>query len=245
MLLNTGKFSSSLSSFASYFSVPSLGSLYYKDPDNTTFKGAVMAAFKTIMDMFQIGIPVYPDKYEERGGNEIGQQVLVGAIGSEIKDAEQVAGALSRIADNIVVNPKVWVIHGYSGIQTDNIVGSAMNAPVTAIPIPALSSFIKQFGRNALLEVFKRVLRYLCDARRPFRFTTAEGETVPALIKSYSVKQVPENQNWVELDLEIQEFRYLSLKSDGNQIAEGLSGDIDAMGAIQQVGRTALKVLAI
>ena len=221
MLTSNTMLSSAITNIASLFSAPSIGSLY--SPDDTSQGVSTLAVFwKKMMDFFQVGVPVYPDKYEEKGGNEIGTQVLVGGIGSGNSDKKNnseknktATGALVKIMDNIVASPRSWVIHGYMGINLENM--ETTKAVTGATTPPFLTSFIEKFGRGVLNGLMKRYLEYISEARRPFKFNTASGETVPALIKNYSVKMVAENQNWVEVDLEIQEFRFIALLSDSQQ----------------------------
>ena len=79
MLLNLGMFQSTVANLASYFSIPTIGALY-SVPDVTD---NVTEFFQKLTDFFKIGIPVYPDKYEEKGGNQIGEQVLVSGLGTD------------------------------------------------------------------------------------------------------------------------------------------------------------------
>lgn len=235
MLANFGAFSSAMNDIASYFSVPTLGGLY-KNPANA-FTGFI----QKVADIFSIGIPIYPDKYEETGGNEIGQQIIVGGIESAA-DLNSV-GALSKIADNVVVSPRVWKIHGYMGINIEH--GSYMQTAATFGGVPVLSQINTTFGRDALNMVMKKYVKYVADARRPFKFTTSEGETVPALIQSYSIKNEPDNLNWLDVDLTIQEFRFVSL-TDGRQqaiINGGPWGSVMSM--TKQLARAALKSVAM
>lgn len=212
--------SSNLAGVAQYFNLPTIGGLYAPlTTDNEKWVTVI-----EILDMFKFGIPIYPDVYEEMGGNDISEQVLVGGIGTETavgaKPGDDVTGALVKVADNIVVNPRKWRIHGYTGYNSNTKVGQFMNG---LIPEATLQSFISKFGRDTLNTTLKQTLQYISEARRPFKFNTREGETIPCLIKSYNVKTVAENANFIELDLEIQEFRFLALVGDsqGNQTTGG------------------------
>lgn len=246
MLLNLGMFQSTVSNIASYFSIPTLGALYSL-PDGDS---KVKQFFQKLTDFFKIGIPVYPDKYEERGGNQIGEQVLVGGLGTDKPEGAgsgaDVTGALVKVADNIVVTPRTWVIHGYIGFKMDGIGGVASSLSA-AIPVPALVSFLQTFGKETLNDLMKRCLRYITEGRRPFKFNAADGEQIPCLIKSYSLKQVAENLNWVEVDLEIQEFRYIALTDGSEQkVVGGVQGLYSSTaGMAEQMGRSALKSLVM
>ena len=195
--------------------------------------------------MFKFGIPIYPDVYEESGGNDISEQVLVGGIGSDsainANPGSNVAGALIKVADNIVVNPRKWRIHGFTGFNTNTTVGHVING---IIPEATLQSYISKFGRDSLNTTLKQALQYISEARRPFKFNTRDGETIPCLIKSYNIKTVAENNNFVEIDLEIQEFRFLALTGDdiGNQTA---IGGVNSVIGITKLGRTALRALTL
>lgn len=255
MLAGLGVFSTEFKNMASYFSIPTIGSLYQSKANLTgSLKEEFISFVKKVQDFFSAGIPIYPDKYEERGGNEIGTQVLVGGVGNgnsntltgKEDNQDAVTGALVKIMDNVVVNPRTWIIHGYMGINIENSIvlqtGRAMN-----IPNPILSSFLTTFGRETLNSLMKKYLKFVSEARRPFKFTTTDGETVPCLIKSYSLKNVAENLNWCEVDLEIQEFRFLALLSDNEQeMVGGVKGlYTSAKDAARQLSRSALKSLAM
>lgn len=226
MLSSNTTLQSTITNIASYFTVPSLGSLYAPEDMLQNMNNPASLVFKKILDFLKVGIPIYPDKYEEKGGNEIGTQVLVGGVGdgnSENQASDDVSktstktatGALVKIMDNIVANPRSWVIHGYMGINLENMeVTKAITGSITP---PFLTSFIEKFGRGVLNGLMKKYLEYISEARRPFKFYTASGETVASLIKSYSIRSVAENLNWVEVDLEIQEFRFIALLSNNEQ----------------------------
>ena len=108
-----------------------------------------------------------------------------------------------------------------------------------------MTTFIEKFGRGALNGLMKKYLEYISEARRPFKFYTADGENVAALIKNYSVKYLPENQNWVEVDLEIQEFRFIALLSNNQQ---EMIGGVNSLynspkDALRSLARGAVKAL--
>ena len=225
MLANFGALTTAVSDFASFFTVPSIGALY--SPSPSTDKEVVSAFFTKLTDFFKIGIPIYPDKYEEIGGNNIGEQVLVGGVGDDeteggSKPGDQVVGALTKIADNIVVTPRLWRIHGYIGFKLDNNIGVGLQRPAIELPVPALSNFLMTFGRDVLNDLMKRTVRFISESRRPFRFNTKDGDTVPCLLKSYTFKNEATNLNFIEVDLEIQEFRFIAITTkEGDQKAVG------------------------
>lgn len=232
--------SSNLTGLGQYFNLPTIGGLYSPKKTyggNQTLNKIVLG----LLDMFKFGIPLYPDVYEESGGNEISEQVLIGGIGSDSASGglpgDDITGALVKVADNIVVNPRKWKIHGYTGLNTNTTIGKAING---LIPEATLQSFITKFGRDTLNSLFKQTLQYLSEARRPFKFNTREGETVPCLLRSYSVKTVAENNNFVELDLELQEFRFLALTEDGSQKSVG---GVTSNFNVSSLGRTLLRSL--
>lgn len=244
--------SSSLSGLSQYFNLPTIGGLYAPLTD----KQKVLKTVIMLLDMFKFGIPIYPDVYEESGGNDISEQVLVGGIGSDsaigAKSGDDVTGALVKVADNIVVNPRKWRIHGYIGYNTNTVAGQkvagfSMYDTETGKgikPDPVLQSFVLKFGRDTLNMTLKQTLQYISEARRPFKFHTREGETVPCLIKSYNIKTVAENNNFVELDLELQEFRFLALVGDinGNQT---VAGGVTSVFTPAKLGWTALRTLTL
>lgn len=235
--------SKNLVGLAQYFNLPTIGGLYEKRSDNlqNALENKGTAMVLQMLDMFKFGIPIYPDVYEESGGNDISEQVLVGGIGSDAitqnKPGEDIAGALVKVADNIVVNPRKWRIHGYTGLNTNTTIGQFMNG---LIPEPTIQSFVSKFGRDTLNSTFRQALQYISEARRPFKFNTREGETIPCLIKSYNIKTIAENSNYVELDLEIQEFRFLALTENGE--LQSLGG-VTTSFAPAQLGRSALRAI--
>lgn len=230
--------SPSLTGVAQYFNLPTIGGLY-ANKKSVTFNAVIQ-----LLDMFKFGIPIYPDVYEESGGNDISEQVLIGGIGSDSAinalPGDDVAGALLKVADNIVVNPRKWRIHGFMGYNTNTTVGHIVNG----IGFEAtLQSYLIKFGRDSLNNTLKQCLQYISEARRPFKFNTRDGETIPCLIKSYNIKTVAENSNFVEVDLEIQEFRFLALTGDelGRQLPVG---GVDTISSVAKLGRTALRALS-
>lgn len=253
MLTNFGSMTSTVANIASYFTVPTIGGLYYKKTDMTK-TGAFV---NKVLDFFKIGIPVYPDSYEEIGGNMIGEQVLVGGVGASalesVSNGDAVTGALVKIADNIVVTPRTWNIHGYTGFKQNSFLNTAADAGAAVATFGAshfsafLGSFVRRFGRETVNLILKKVIRYIAESRKPFKFTTSEGETVPCLIKSYKITSSPENQNFVELTLELQEFRFLAITTGLNQIQIGGVTGLwqSAADAASQLSRSALKVIAI
>lgn len=241
--------SANLVGVANYFNLPTIGGLYSTNKTllsraKEADKKALVAVLQ-MLDMFKFGIPIYPDTYEESGGNEISEQVLVGGLGSDASEGGEsgadIAGALVKVADNIVVNPRKWRIHGYTGLNMNTTVGNFALGMYPVIPEVTIRSFVQKFGRDTLNNTFRQTLQYIAEARRPFKFNTREGETIPCLIKSYNIKTVAENNNYVELDLELQEFRFLALSDDmGNQSAVG---GVTSTFSVAKLGRTALRAL--
>lgn len=233
---------SNLTGTSQYFNLPTIGGLYSTPSDRDT--GKLLSAVIQILDIFKFGIPIYPDVYEESGGNDISEQVLVGGIGSDSAEnadpGSDIAGALVKVADNIVVNPRKWRIHGYTGYNMNTTIGHIMNG---SMPEVTLQSIRNKFGTDTLNGALKQTLQYISEARRPFKFNTREGETIPCLIKSYNIKTVAENNNFVELDLEIQEFRFLALTGaeDGSQTPVG---GVTSMYSVAKLGRTALRSIS-
>lgn len=240
--------SSNLFGLGQYFNLPTIGGLY---SPNSIFKreySGNQQANKIVLgflDMFKFGIPLYPDVYEESGGNDISEQVLIGGMGSNSEynsaPGDDISGALIKVADNIVVNPRRWRIHGYTGLNTNTKIGQIING---LIPEATLQSFITKFGRDTLNSLFKQTLQYISEARRPFKFNTREGETVPCLIRNYTVKTIAENDNFVELDLELQEFRFLALVENNGEVNQNAVGGVTSNFSATQLGRTALRSIA-
>lgn len=209
----------------SMFTLPSIGTIYKEYTDADDYK--MSTAIQIVVNFFQLGFPIYTDNVVEGISNNIGEQVLVGGMGSE-------TGQLYKIADNIVPNPRSWTIHGYMGFANGNVLSRLMNS------IPVVGSFIRKFGRDTLLSLIKEYMRYISNARKPFRFYTAEGEEVPALIKSCKFTNKAENTNFIEVDLEIQEFRYLVLFDPLTQVAK--SGyTYDPMNTVKALSRSVAK----
>lgn len=235
--------SSNLTGAGQYFNLPSIGGLYLATGESNKITNKFLSVVINLLDMFKFGIPIYPDSYEESGSNDISEQVLVGGIGSDSPEGgssgDDITGALVKVADNIVVNPRKWRIHGYTGLNMNTSIGHVING---SMPEVTLQSFRNKFGTDTLNGALKQTLQYISEARRPFKFNTREGETIPCLIKSYNVKTIAENSNFVELDLEIQEFRFLALTGEENGSQTSVGG-VTSMYTPTQLGRTALRTL--
>lgn len=212
-----GKIKQGLTNVTSYFTLPSIGALYRdtNDTERLGFSRFLYVAF----DFLKLGFPVYTDHFEEIVANNIGEQVLVAGVENSNSGGFSAndAGILHKVADNIVPEPRKWSMHGYLGYSSNNIF-----ANVTTGMLPFnIGSFIDKFGRETLLSTIKEYVRFLANARKPFKFTTSEGETIPALIKECKFPNKPENTNFIEVDLEIQEFRYLGVVESEGQYVGG------------------------
>lgn len=227
-----------LTDIASYFTVPSMGGLY-------SVPSIANPALAVIASLFNVGMPIFPDKYEENGGNEIGEQVLVGGLDFSGVSLNSSVGALTRVMDNVVVQPRTWKIHGYMGINLEHsrsmrfVVGGMFTWPI-------INSFVQKFGRSMLNQAIKKYIRYITQARYPFKFTTADGDTIPALVKSYSFKDESENLNWVDVDLELREFCAIGLKPDGTQeVIGGMDSEFNLFPSPANMARGALKAVGL
>ena len=211
-----GKINRGIVNVTSLFTLPSIGALY-SDVDDTEKVGFSKFLFFAL-DFLKLGFPVYTDNIEETVANNIGEQVLVAGVeNSNIGSfSANNAGILHKVADNIVPEPRKWSMHGYLGYSSNNIF-----ANVTRMIPLNFGSFIDKFGRETLLSIIKEYVRFLANARKPFKFTTPEGETVPALIKDCKFSNKAENKNFIEVDLEIQEFRYLGIVKEEGQFVGG------------------------
>lgn len=251
MLVNAVKIltSNSFLGLGSYFTLPSIGGLYYVKKETTIKQENKLGI--SLSDILKVGIPLYPDKYEESGGNDISQQVLVGGIGSNDEQSgnpgSNIAGALVKVADNIVVNPRTWKIHAYTGLKISESVftnvANNLGASMTGWFDAGLLSLVQKFGLEVILQVFKGTIEYLAEARRPFKFNTKDGETIPCFFKSYKVTSVPENPNFVELDLELQEFRFLALDDSEGKQQQVAAGGITSPFNKTKLARCVLKSL--
>ena len=211
-----GKINRGIVNVTSLFTLPSIGALY--SDVNATEKVGFSKFLFFALDFLKLGFPVYTDNFEEIVANNIGEQVLVAGVeNSNIGSfSANNAGILHKVADNIVPEPRKWSMHGYLGYSSNNIF-----ANVTRIIPLNFGSFIDKFGRETLLSIIKEYVRFLANARKPFKFTTPEGETVPALIKDCKFSNKAENKNFIEVDLEIQEFRYLGIVKEEGQFVGG------------------------
>ena len=211
-----GKINRGIVNVTSLFTLPSIGALY-SDVDATEKVGFSKFLFFAL-DFLKLGFPVYTDNFEEIVANNIGEQVLVAGVeNSNIGSfSANNAGILHKVADNIVPEPRKWSMHGYLGYSSNNIF-----ANVTRMLPLNFGSFIDKFGRETLLSIIKEYVRFLANARKPFKFTTPEGETIPALIKDCKFSNKAENKNFIEVDLEIQEFRYLGIVKEEGQFVGG------------------------
>ena len=212
-----GKINRGLVNVTSYFTLPSIGALY-RDTDDTERVGLSRFLFVAI-DFLKLGFPVYTDHFEEIVANNIGEQVLVAGVENSNSGgfSGNDAGILHKVADNIVPDPRKWSMHGFLGYASNNIFADKRR---TQMPL-GLGNFVEKFGRETLLSTIKEYVRFLANARKPFKFTTPEGETVPALIKDCKFSNKAENKNFIEVDLEIQEFRYLGVVADEGQYVGG------------------------
>lgn len=211
-----GKINQGIVNVTSLFTLPSIGALY-SDVSATEKVGFSKFLFFAL-DFLKLGFPVYTDNFEEIITNNIGEQVLVAGVENNNIGSFSAnnAGILHKVADNIVPEPRKWSMHGYLGYSSNNIF-----ANVTRMIPLNFGSFIEKFGRETLLSIIKEYVRFLANARKPFKFTTPEGETVPALIKDCKFSNKAENKNFIEVDLEIQEFRYLGIVKEEGQFVGG------------------------
>lgn len=212
-----GKINRGLVNVTSYFTLPSIGALY-KDTSVTERVGLSKFMFMAI-DFLKLGFPVYTDHFEEVVENNIGEQVLVAGVENSNNGSFSAnnAGILHKVADNIVPEPRRWSMHGFLGYASNNIFADVRR---TQMPL-GLGNFVVKFGRETLLSTIKEYVRFLANARKPFKFTTPEGETIPALIKDCKFSNKAENKNFIEVDLEIQEFRYLGVVEKEGQYVGG------------------------
>ena len=232
-----GKINRGIVNVTSLFTLPSIGALY-SDVDATEKVGFSKFLFFAL-DFLKLGFPVYTDNFEETVSNNIGEQVLVAGVeNSNIGSfSANNAGILHKVADNIVPEPRKWSMHGYLGYSSNNIF-----ANVTRMLPLNFGSFIDKFGRETLLSIIKEYVRFLANARKPFKFTTPEGETVPALIKDCKFSNKAENKNFIEVDLEIQEFRYLGIvKKEGQFVGGNYNYGINKTANV--LGRSVAKAL--
>ena len=212
-----GKINRGLVNVTSYFTLPSIGALY-RDADDSERVGLSRFLFMAI-DFLKLGFPVYTDHFEEIVANNIGEQVLVAGVENSNSGgfSGNDAGILHKVADNIVPEPRKWSMHGFLGYASNNIFADVRR---TQMPL-GLGNFVVKFGRETLLSTIKEYVRFLANARKPFKFTTPEGETIPALIKDCKFSNKAENKNFIEVDLEIQEFRYLGVVENEGQYVGG------------------------
>lgn len=216
---------STVQDIVSMFTLPSIGTIYKEKTPADDLK--MSSTIQLVMDFLKLGFPIYADTVTEQITNTIGEQVLVGGL------EESKVGQLYKVADNIVPEPRTWIIHGYMGFASGNVLSRLVNS------IPILGTFIKKFGHDTLLSLIKEYIRYVSNARKPFRFYTAEGEEVPSLIKSCKFTNKAENTNYIEVDLEIREFRYLVIFKDDQVAKSGFT--YDPMNTVQALGRSVAK----
>lgn len=233
-----GKINRGLVNVTSYFTLPSIGALY-RDLDNSDRVGLSRFLFMAV-DFLKLGFPVYTDHFEEIVANNIGEQVLVAGVENSNSGGFSAndAGILHKVADNIVPEPRKWSMHGFLGYASNNIFADVRR---TQMPL-GLGNFVVKFGRETLLSAIKEYVRFLANARKPFKFTTPEGETVPALIKDCKFSNKAENKNFIEVDLEIQEFRYLGVvDSEGQYVGGNYNYGINKTANV--LGRSVAKAL--
>ena len=233
-----GKINRGLVNVTSYFTLPSIGALY-RYTDDSERVGLSRFLFMAI-DFLKLGFPVYTDHFEEIVANNIGEQVLVAGVENSNSGgfSGNDAGILHKVADNIVPEPRKWSMHGFLGYASKNIFADVRR---TQMPL-GLGNFVVKFGRETLLSTIKEYVRFLANARKPFKFTTPEGETVPALIKDCKFSNKAVNKNFIEIDLEIQEFRYLGVvESEGQYVGGNYNYGINKTANV--LGRSVAKAL--
>ena len=210
-----GKINRGIVNVTSLFTLPSIGALY--SDVNATEKVGFSKFLFFALDFLKLGFPVYTDNFEEIVANNIGEQVLVAGVENSNNGSFSAnnAGILHKVADNIVPEPRRWSMHGYLGYSSNNII-----ADVTRMT-PIIGNTIEKFGRETYLSIVKEYVRFLANARKPFKFTTPEGESIPALLKDCKFSNKAENKNFIEVDLEIQEFRYLGIVDKERQFVGG------------------------
>ena len=232
-----GKINRGIVNVTSFFTLPSIGALY-RDADDSErigFSKFLFAAY----DFLKLGFPVYTDHFEEIVANNIGEQVLVSGVENDSGIFNSTnAGILHKVADNIVPEPRRWSMHGYLGYSSNNIFENVTRM----IPIN-IGSFIDKFSRETLLSAIKEYVRFLSNARKPFKFTTPEGETIPGLIKDCKFSNKAENKNYVEVDLEIQEFRYIGVIGNENSQYVGGNYNYGINKSANVLGRSVAKAL--
>ena len=233
-----GKINRGIVNVTSFFTLPSIGALY-RDTDDTERVGFSRFLF-VAYDFLKLGFPVYTDHFEEIVANNIGEQVLVAGVENSNSGGYSAndAGILHKVADNIVPEPRKWSMHGYLGYSSNNIFANVTRM----IPIN-IGSFIDKFGRETLLSTIKEYVRFLSNARKPFKFTTPEGETIPALIKDCKFSNKAENKNFIEVDLEIQEFRYIGVIGDESSQYVGGNYNYGINKTANVLGRSVAKAL--
>lgn len=233
-----GKINRGLVNVTSYFTLPSIGALY-RNISVTERVGLSKFLFMTI-DFLKLGFPVYTDHFEEVVANNIGEQVLVAGVENSNSGGYSAndAGILHKVADNIVPEPRKWSMHGFLGYASNNIFADVRR---TQMPL-GLGNFVVKFGRETLLSTIKEYVRFLANARKPFKFTTPEGESIPALIKDCKFSNKAENKNFIEVDLDIQEFRFLGVvEKEGQHVGGNYSYGINK--TAKALGRSVAKAL--
>ena len=219
-----GKIRHGVSNVISLFTLPSIGALY-EDADDTERVGFSKFLYAVFDFLKNLGFPVYTDHFEEIVTNNIGEQVLVAGVENSNNGSFSAnnAGILYKVADNIVPEPRRWSMHGYLGYSSNNIIADVtrMTPIIGNIMTPILGNIIEKFGRETYLSIVKEYVRFLANARKPFKFTTPEGESIPALLKDCKFSNKAENKNFIEVDLEIQEFRYLGIVDKEGQFVGG------------------------
>ena len=66
---------SNFTGVAQYFNLPTIGGLY--STPKTVINNAILKQVIQMLDMFKFGIPIYPDVYEESGGNDVEHDVVL------------------------------------------------------------------------------------------------------------------------------------------------------------------------
>lgn len=168
----------------------------------TSIVSELQGGWKKILDALSSvglarGIPIYSNKQQELGQNNIGDQIMLraGELGTQV------------VTDNIAPLPREWKIEGYVACPYNVRHNNVVNYYITA--------------SNSILivQAIKNYFRYLRTLRAPFQFITREGEIIDVLMQNYTFTDEPESEWATRIDLHLKEYIALGVGQDAYSIS--------------------------
>lgn len=163
------------------------------------------------------GLPIYPSAFSEKGTVQIGTQVIVTTIGGT-------DGTISSttMIDNVAPQPRRWTVEGYLAQFSDSqgdLLMQANNSPALRYATAALAPVTT----SVYLAAAKQYIRYLKDARCPFKFRTDTGSKETVILADYEFVSHADITNAQHVKLSLVEYVALSATLPSATDASGYS----------------------